>query len=113
MYITKALTDANGIMRWAAVNSDTSPDSYDERMSIELYENFIDNVLYDVPLPDKFKDAACSNYWCGKGMPYLSVSHYPDLDGSAVPGDVLELYIDGDKLRAKGLLFDSPLGHSV
>jgi hypothetical protein len=46
-------------------------------------------------------------------MPYLSLSHYPDLDGSAVPGVVDALFIDGKFLKAKGRLFDNPLGSAV
>lgn len=111
MHITKASL-SNGVMAWAATNSDTDPDSYDERMSLELYENFIYNIKSENPVPEEFKSAVCSNYWCG-GMPYLSVSHYPDLNGDAVPGEPLELFVDGKKLKAKGILFDSPLGHSV
>ena len=111
MHITKASLD-RGVMKWAATNSDTSPDLYDERMSLELYKDFIAHIENEEELPEEFKDAACSDYWCG-GMPYLSISHYPDLNGKAVPGEPLELFVDGQKLKAKGVLFDSPLGHSV
>lgn len=115
MYITKATSDGR-TMRWAAVNSDTSPDLYQERMSYELYKSFVDNIKNEVPVPVIFKDEVTSSYWDG-GMPYLSISHYSDLNGDAVPGEPLELYVDGNqadaRLRAKGILFDSPLGHSV
>lgn len=111
MYISKATLD-KGVMKWAAVNSDTAPDTYDERMSLELYEDFIQNINDEVSLPTQFRAGVCSDYWCG-GMPYLSVSHYPDLNGHAVPGEPLELFVDGEKLKARGILFDSPLGHSV
>ncbi len=115
MYITRANTDEKGVMRWQAVNSDTDYDSYQERMSLELYQDFVAHIK-EGGLPDTYRSAACSEYWCG-GMPYVSVSHYPDLNGSAVPGEVLEIYVDGNtegaKLKAKGYLFDSPLGHSV
>lgn len=110
MYITKSSIN-NGTMTWAAVNSDTDYDSYGERMSLELYKSFISNIKNgDVPV--KFKAHVCSDFWCG-GMPYLSISHYPDLDGQAVPGEPLEVYVDGNKLKAKGILFDNPLGHAV
>jgi hypothetical protein len=115
MYITKANTDEKGVMRWSAVNSDTDYDSYQERMSLELYQDFLAHIEEE-GLPAVYKNVACSDFWCG-GMPYVSVSHYPDLNGSAVPGEVLEIYVDGNtegaKLKAKGYLFDSPLGHSV
>lgn len=111
MYITKS-TMRNGTMAWSAVNSDTDPDIYTERMSIELYKNFIGNIINEVPVPEEFKSSVCSDYWCG-GMPYLSLSHYPDLNGEAVPGEPLEIYIDGNQLKAKGLLHNNPLGHAV
>jgi len=109
MHITKASLH-NGEMRWSAVNSDTDYDSYEERMSVDLYESFIEHIKSGIP--ETYKSAVCSEYWCG-GMPYLSVSHYPDLNGKAVPGEPLKLFIDGNKLKAKGILFDNPLGHSV
>lgn len=115
MYITKATSDGR-TMRWAAVNSDTAPDLYAERMSHQLYQSFVDNIKNEIPVPEIFRNEVCSEYWDG-GMPYISISHYSDLNGEAVPGEALELYVDGDqneaKLKAKGILFDSPLGHSV
>ena len=45
-------------------------------------------------------------------MPYLSVSHYTDLDGEAVPGVVDAVYVDGSYLKAKGKMFDSKLGNA-
>lgn len=115
MYITKATNDGR-VMRWQAVNSDTDKDSYAERMSYELYQNMLENIRNEIPVPEIFRNEVCSNYWCG-GMPYVSISHYSDINGDAVPGEPLELYIDGDerkaRLKAKGILFDNPLGHSV
>lgn len=111
MCITKASL-SNGVMRWAATSSDTDPDAYNERMSLELYEDFISHIENEDEIPAEYKSLVCSDYWCG-GMPYLSISHYPDLNGKAVPGEPLEVYIDGQKLKAKGVLFDTPLGHSV
>lgn len=111
MHITKASL-SDGVMRWAATNSDTDPDLYKERMSLELYQDFIERIKSEEPVQPQFKRIVCSDYWCG-GMPYLSVSHYPDLNGKAVPGEPFELFIDGNRLKAKGVLFDNPLGHSV
>ena len=111
MYITKS-TIRNGVMTWASVNSDTDPDSYQERMSLDLYKDFIANIKDERSLPETLKSVVCSDYWCG-GMPYLSVSHYPDLNGQAVPGEPLEIYIDGNQLKAKGILNDTALGHAV
>ena len=111
MHITKASLDS-GIMRWAATNSDADWDSYNERMSLELYADFLEYINGEKELAEEFKSIVYSDYWKG-GMPYLSISHYPDLNGKAVPGKPLEVFVDGIKLKAKGILFDSPLGHSV
>lgn len=111
MYITKASIH-HGVMRWSAVNSDTDPDSYQERMSRELFEDFISRIENEDEIPEPFRKLACSEYWCG-GMPYVSISHYSDQGGRAVPGEVLELFVDGDKLKAKGILYDNSLGLSV
>lgn len=113
MFITKAVKDGK-VMKWAAVNSDTDPDSYAERMSVGLYQDFLSRINNKEPVPI-FKSIT-SKFWQG-GMPYLSISHYPDIEGQAVPGEPLEIYIDGNnqkaKLKAKGILYDTPLGHSV
>jgi hypothetical protein len=111
MYITKSTLN-NGVMTWASVNSDTDPDSYAERMSLDLYKDFIGHIKNEDPIPENLKSEVCSDFWCG-GMPYLSISHYPDLNGQAVPGEPLEIYVDGKQLKAKGILSDNPLGHAV
>jgi len=112
MHITRASLDDKKVMRWAAVNSDTDKDSYQERMSLELYGDFIKYIKGDKELAKELRTMVYSEYWQG-GMPYLSISHYPDLNGKAVPGQPVELFVDGTRLKAKGILFDSPLGHSV
>jgi hypothetical protein len=111
MYITKAVKEGK-VMKWAAINSDTDPDSYVERMSLELYKDFIDHINNRDDVPEIFRSGVYSNYWKG-GMPYLSISHYPDIDGQAVPGEPAEVFVDGNRLKAKGVLYNSPLGHSV
>lgn len=111
MYISKS-TIQDGLMKWSAVNSDTSKDLYGESMSLELYRKMLSYIKNSVPPPADFKDMVCSDYWCG-GMPYLSLAHYSDLNGKAVPGQPLELFIDGEQLKAKGILFDTRLGRAV
>jgi hypothetical protein len=111
MYITKANLDGD-VMRWQATNSDTGPDTYEERMSVDLFRDFIGRVNRREDVPEPFRSAVYSKFWQG-GMPYLSVSHYSDLDGDAVPGEPVKIYTDGNKLKAKGVLYDSPLGHAV
>jgi len=111
MYISKATT-VEGVMRWCAVNSDTESDLYGEKMSLELYHKMLGYIKNETPPPEIFRSRICSDYWCG-GMPYLSISHYPDLGGMAVPGEPLELFIDGKQLKARGYLFDNKLGNAV
>lgn len=112
MHITKASLDDKNVMRWAAVNSDTDKDSYQERMSLDLYEDFDRYIRGEQELAKEFRSLVFSDYWQG-GMPYVSISHYPDLNGKAVPGKPVEVFVDGNRLKAKGILFDSPLGHKV
>ena len=111
LHVSKASSN-HGVMRWSAVNSDTEWDLYNERMSLDLYKKMLGYIKEEVPPPAIFKDYVCSEYWCG-GMPYLSLSHYPDLNGKAVPGEPLELFVDGKQLKASGILFDSDLGKAV
>jgi predicted P-loop ATPase/GTPase len=111
LYITKASID-NGVMRWAAVSSDTEYDLYGERMSLELYRDFLKYVSGEKQLAQPYQEMFYSDYWRG-GMPYVSIAHYPDLNGKAVPGEVQQVYIDGNKLKARGILYDTPLGIAV
>ena len=100
-----------GEMRWKAVASDTDKDLYDDAMSNELYKSFVDNIEKNVPPPEPFGQFVTSNWWKG-GTPYLSVSHFSDLDGEAVPGKLDSIYIDGKCLKAKGSFNDTPLGRA-
>ncbi len=111
MLISKASL-YNGEMRWSAVNSDTDWDLYGERMTLELYKGMIAKIKSNVPPPEPFAALVISDYWKG-GMPYLSIAHYSDGNGSAVPGEVRELFIDGNQLKAKGTLHDTKLGLAV
>lgn len=111
LFISKS-SFSDGVMKWSAINSDTDWDLYGERMSIELYRSMISKIRANEPPPEPFKEYVTSDYWQG-GMPYLSIAHYPDGNGKAVPGDVREIFIDGKQLKAKGTLFNSPLGQAV
>lgn len=111
MFISKASLH-DGVMRWSAINSDTDWDLYGERMSLELYKSMLVKIKSNTPPPEHFADFVTSDYWKG-GMPYLSIAHYSDGNGKAVPGDVKELFIDGNQLKAKGTLHNTPLGKAV
>lgn len=110
LYISKP-SMKDGIRKWSAVNSDTDWDIYGEKMSPELYSKMIGYIKEDAP-PPIFKEEVCSDYWCG-GNPYLSLAHYPDLNGKAVPGEVTDLWVDGKQLKARGYLFNNKLGEEV
>lgn len=111
MFISKSSLH-NGEMRWSAINSDTDWDLYGERMSLELYRGMLTKIKSNSPPPEQFAEFVTSDYWKG-GMPYLSIAHYQDGNGKAVPGDVRELFIDGKQLKAKGTLHDTKLGRAV
>ena len=102
----------DGVMKWSAVNSDTDWDLYGERMSLGLYHKMLSYIKNNVPPPEEFRSMVTSDFWKG-GMPYLSIAHYSDLNGKAVPGQPSVLYVDGNQLKAKGILFDTPLGRAV
>ena len=108
MAIVKAPFDNNtGEMKWRSVNSDTDKDSYNDEMSLELFSDFMGYIKTGESPPEQF----CSDFWKG-GIPYLSVSHYPDLNGDGVPGKVDEIYIDGNKLKSFGTFDDTVLGRA-
>jgi len=92
-------------MRWNAVASDTYEDLYHDEMSLELFSDFIERIEMEEKPPEHM----CSEFWCG-GIPYLSLSHYPDINGKAVPGTVDKVFIDGNRLKSFGSFDNSPLG---
>lgn len=98
-------------MRWKASASDIGEDSYNDNMSVDLYNDFINRINTQELAPEQFR----SDFWSG-GTPYLSISHYPDLDGKAVPGSVETVYIDGDCnkacLKSKGKFSDTKIGRA-
>lgn len=104
--IKRASFDAEtNTMRWRADTTNTYEDSYGDSMSSELFADFLSRIESKESPPEEFK----SEFWSG-GIPYLSISHYPDLNGDAVPGEVEKVYVDGDYLKAKGTFNNTPLG---
>lgn len=115
MAITKASYDKfNATPRhWRAVDSDTDSDLYDEQMSKELFEDFTSRINNHTPVPEAFKSVICEDSWCGD-MPYLSIAHYKAGEGAKnVPGKVEAIYVDGNRLKSKGTLYDTELGRKV
>jgi len=108
MAIVKAPFDNDtGEMKWRSVNSDTEEDSYNDEMTMELFADFMQRIEAKAKPPEKF----CSDFWNG-GKPYLSISHYPDLNGTGVPGEVEEIFVDGNKLKSFGKFYDTKLGRA-
>ena len=113
MTVVKAsLHKATQEMRWRAVASDTDWDQYGERMSLELFNDFVRRIEDELPVPEPFSSVVCEDGWCG-GMPYLSVAHYKSGGGKNVPGEPLAVYVDGNRLKARGILYKNKLGHAV
>src|SRR5688572_17079324 len=113
--ITKASYNKseNEPMRWAAIDSDTGEDLYEERMSLELYQDFVDRIENNTPIPEPFREAVCEPDWCGR-MPYLSIAHFKaGSEKKNVPGEPSSVFIDGTRLKSKGVLFDSDMGRRV
>jgi cation transport regulator len=114
MSIVKAVYDkASATRSWKATASDTEEDSYNDSMSLELFNDFLHRIETKEQPPEDFR----SDFWSG-GKPYLSVSHYPDLNGKGVPGPVDAVYIDGrteagrGMLKSKGRFDDTPIGRA-
>lgn len=113
MAIVKANTDKNGVMRWRSVNSDVGEDAYGEKMSEELFKDFIRHIQNEDDIPEPFKSVIAEPDWDG-GMPYLSIAHYKSGDGKInVPGEPKNIFLDGKTLKSTGILYNSPLGRAV
>ena len=108
LYVSKAAFDKKTQeRRWSAVTSDIDPDSYDDEMSLELYSDFEKRSESKELPPESHR----SDFWSG-GLPYLSISHYLDLNGTGVPGPTDQVWTDGNCFKAKGRLYDTELGRA-
>src|SRR3990167_2151848 len=108
IHIERAAYDkATNEMRWRASGSDTDIDIRKDNMSLELFNDFLGRIETKILVPEEYR----SDYWSG-GMPYLSVSHYGDYDGKAVPGVIDSIYVDGNVLKGKGIFNDTELGRA-
>ena len=106
--IKKASLDPEtGEKRWRAETSDTGKDVRGDNMTISLFNDFISRIESEEKVPYPYR----SDYWSG-GLPYVSISHYPDFGGDGVPGNTKAVYVDGSFLKAKGIFNDTPLGEA-
>lgn len=104
--IEKASYDkATNERRFRAVASDIDDDLRQDNMTLELFKSFTDRIENGDLVPELFQ----SDFWKG-GMPYISISHYDDLNGDGVPGIVDKVYIDGTFLKALGKFSDTEIG---
>lgn len=97
-----------GERKWRAWASDVDTDAHGDSMSLQLFADFIQRIESGEKPPAEY----CSEFWSG-GEPYLSISHYPDLDGEASPGISEKTYIDGKFLKARGRFFANPVGEAA
>ena len=93
---------------WFATASGIKHDAYEERMSVDLFKDFIHNIETRTKLPELFS----TNYFNG-GLPYLSVAHYLDLEGVGVAGTSEKIWVDGNIFKGKGEFADTALGDAV
>lgn len=101
MYITKVSRDTgSGERRWSSTASDNGWDWFNQRMTLELFDNFIKRAE-----SGKMPPALTSKAWMG-GLPYLGVAHYLDMDGLGIVGPTNKLYRDGQAFKAKGLFLN-------
>lgn len=87
---------------WKASTSDIHPDTYNDEMSLALYDSFLNKIENGVLPPEQYRSEA----WEG-GMPYVSVAHYRE---HSIAGDTDNVYVDGDVLKARGTFRNTPLG---
>lgn len=113
MAVTKVSFDKDTQERHITlVASDTDPDLSTERMSVHLFQDFVNRIESDTPVPEAFQSAICEEGWCG-GQPYLSISHYKSAGGKNVPGAIKVSYVDGSRFKSKAVLYDTVLGKAV
>jgi len=106
LIITKVAKDKQtGEKRWFARASGVERDLFDERMSKELFDDFIRRAEAKESVPEPFSSKA----WNG-GLPYLGVAHYLDLEGEGIAGPTTQIYTDGDYFKSKGTFENSELG---
>ena len=116
MVITKASRDKEtGTMRLRLVNSDTGADVFGEKMSLELFQDFVERSSSNAPIPEPFREIVekSEQGWYSGGPPYLSIAHFKSGGGKNVPGEQESLYIDGEMLKSVDILYPTNLGNAV
>lgn len=112
--ITKASFDqTTGEKRIRFVGSDTDEDVFGEKMSVQLFDDFIERIEDNEPLGEELQILLRERGWDG-GMPYMSISHLKSgTDGKNIPADVVAVYRDGNRLKGKAVMRPTPLGDAT
>lgn len=101
-------------MKFRMVSSDIHPDSFDERMSLELFNDFTSRIEKNAQVPEPYKSILSEKSGWQGGMPYVSVAHFKSgKDGANIPADTEKVYVDGECLKATAICRDTPLGQAV
>lgn len=103
MVITKAVLSDDGVPRWQAVASDTGVDKAGDQTTLALYQDWIERAM-----------TGQSEDWLPEPrMPFLGLSHYPDLGGFGEGGYTEAMFIDGKQFKVRGGFYNDkkhPLG---
>lgn len=110
MWITRVSEDKKTKKRrWYATSSGVKRDLYGERMSVELFDDFIKRIEHGEQAPPPF----ISDVWNG-GLPYLGVAHFLDLNGFGIVGPTERVWRDGNVLKMQGTFAeDNPLADAA
>lgn len=100
--ITKAVVAADGTLRWQAVTSDTDVDRTGDRTTLALFHDWIERAT-----------TGKSEDWLPEPrLPFLGLSHYPDLQGFGEGGWTDTMFVDGGQFKARGGFFQDE-GHPI
>jgi transcriptional regulator with XRE-family HTH domain/cation transport regulator ChaB len=102
--ISKASMSPGGALRWACSASDTGQDRAGEAASVTLFRDWMDRITGGIITP-----------WLAKPprLPFLGLSHYPDLGGLGEAGITERMYIDGDVFKATGIFHSDSASHPL
>ena len=96
-----------GVREWVSSASTTTPDSLQERTSLMLFQDWIARI----------KSNVTENFLPNPKLPYLSIAHYPDLQGFGVAGvtDAMQIKSVGDgdfEFVVRGVWDDGSMGRA-
>ena len=101
--ITKAVMADDGTLRWQAVTSDTDIDRTGDHTTLALFHDWIKRAT----------TGKTEDWLPTPRLPFLGLSHYPDLQGFGEGGWTDTMFVDGGQFKARGGFFQDeahPLG---